>query len=144
MSREIYGAQVSAHDRKLVELKRSCDLAIENGVDVETTQELEHFALTPEDQINLQNLSFQLAAGAGAVLYHADGQLCRPFTAAEIGTVTEAAVRHVPYHTTYFNHLKAWVVRTKAEDALQEIYYGADLPEDLAQHMGALLGGGGE
>jgi hypothetical protein len=133
---------LAPHERKIQDLKEGCTDAIISGVDVETSAGSEHFALTSEDQINLQNLTFQLAAGSEVVLYHADGKLCRPFSALEIGAVAEAAVRHVTYHTTYFNHLKTWVARTKELSALQEITYGAQLPKDLAEHMSALLDGG--
>lgn len=131
----------TAQDLKIAELKQVCNAAITGGIAVETSQGSEHFSLTPEDQINIQNLALQIAAGAPGALYHADGALCRRFAAEEIGVVTESAVRHVTYHTTYFNHLKAWVERTNDPVELQGIFYGANLPEDLKEHMNALLSG---
>lgn len=130
----------SAHGLKLVELKQACNAAITGGVTIETSEGEEHFSLTPEDQINLQNLAFQIAAGAAGVLYHADGKLCRVFTPDEANALTQAAVGHVTYHTTYFNHIKAWVERTEDSGKLDKITYGAKLPNDLKRSFEALLG----
>ena len=67
-----------------------------------------------------------------------DGELCRMFTAAEIGAVGQASIAHKLYHTTYCNHLFAWIRRATASE-LAGITYGAELPEDLAASMQALL-----
>lgn len=127
---------------RLDEISVICQAVITGGVDVETSQGAEHFGLSETDQINITNLSLQIAAGAPAVLYHADGQICRPFTPEEVSALAAAAVRHVTYHTTLYNHLKAWVRRTDDMDELAAITYASPLPDDLATHMAALLGGG--
>lgn len=141
MSRMIYGDIRTAWARKLADLKADCNTVITSGIEVETSRGVERFSLTSEDQINIQNLSLQVATGAPVVLYHADGQLCRAFTAEEITAVGTAAVSFVTYHTTYFNHLKAWVERTKNADELKDIAYGSELPADLQASMAALIGG---
>ena len=76
--------------------------------------------------------------GAAGYPYHADGALCRMFSAAEIGAVGQASIAHKLYHTTYCNHLFAWIRRATAAE-LAGITYGAALPEDLAASMQALL-----
>jgi len=60
------------------------------------------------------------------------------YSAADILTMAQTATAHKLYHTTYFNHLKAWVERSSAEEAAA-IVYGSELPEDLAANMTALL-----
>ncbi|MDR0905745.1 MAG: hypothetical protein LBN00_06185 [Oscillospiraceae bacterium] len=147
MSRTIYtqdGVQTSLLESKIAELKRSCNAAITAGIDVETSQGIEHFSLSTEDQINIQNLVFQITTGAPVVLYHSDGEICRPFTAEEFGAVAASAVRHVTFHTTRINHFKAWAERTADPDELQLISYSSELPDDLAASIIALLGGGAE
>lgn len=76
--------------------------------------------------------------GAEEVPYHADGELCRMYTAEEFTALTQAATAHVFYHRTYCNHLNAWIKRAGL-DEIPAIVYGADLPADLAASMAALI-----
>ena len=125
---------------KLVELSSSCNDAITAGMDVETTQGTEHFSLQETDQINLTTALSAVQSGAAGYPYHADGQLCRLFTAAEIQAVAAASVRHKLYHTTLCNHLLTWARRAETKEELSGITYAADgLPEDLASNMAAVL-----
>ena len=123
---------------KTAEISAACNAAITAGMDVETTQGTEHFSLQETDQINLTAAVTAVQQGAAGYPYHADGELCRMFTAAEIGAVGEASIAHKLYHTTYCNHLFAWIRRATASE-LAGITYGAELPEDLAASMQALL-----
>lgn len=132
---------VSLEDRraaKTAAMSAACNAAITAGMDVETTQGTEHFSLQETDQINLTAAVTAVQQGAAGYPYHADGELCRMFTAAEIGAVGQASIAHKLYHTTYCNHLFAWIRRATA-DELAGITYGAELPEDLAASMQALL-----
>lgn len=125
---------------KLAELSASCNAAITDGMDVETTQGAEHFALHETDQINLTTALSAVQSGASGYPYHADGQLCRLFTAAEIQAIAAASVRHKLYHTTLCNHLLTWARRAETKEELSGITYAADgLPEDLAANMAAVL-----
>ena len=123
---------------KTAAMSAACNAAITAGMDVETTQGTEHFSLQETDQINLTAAVTAVQQGAAGYPYHADGELCRMFTAAEIGAVGEASIAHKLYHTTYCNHLFAWIRRATASE-LAGITYGAELPEDLAASMQALL-----
>ena len=131
---------------KTAAMSAACNAAITAGMDVTTTQGTEHFSLQETDQINLTAAVTAVQQGAAGYPYHADGELCRMFTAAEIGAVGQASIAHKLYHTTYCNHLFAWIRRASAAE-LSGITYGAELPEDLAASMQALLaqaGGAGE
>lgn len=123
---------------KHAEISAASEAAIKAGMDVETTQGTEHFSLQETDQINLTAAVTAVQQGAAGYPYHADGELCRMFTAAEIGAVGQASIAHKLYHTTYCNHLFAWIRRASAVE-LAGITYGAELPEDLAASMQALL-----
>ena len=123
---------------KTAEMSAACNAAITAGMDVETTQGTEHFSLEETDQINLKTATDDVKAGAAFYPYHADGELCRIFTAAEINAIGEASKAHKLYHTTYCNHLFDWIRRADAAE-LAGITYGAELPEDLAASMQALL-----
>ena len=125
---------------KLAELSAACNAAITAGMDVETTQGTEHFSLQETDQINLTTALSAVQSGAAGYPYHADGQLCRLFTAAEIQAIAAASVKHKLYHTTLCNHLLTWARRAATKEELSGITYSADgLPEDLASNMAAVL-----
>lgn len=125
---------------KLAELSASCNAAITDGMDVETTQGTEHFSLQETDQINLTTALSAVQSGAAGYPYHADGQLCRLFTAAEIQAIAAASVRHKLYHTTLCNHLLTWARRAETKEELSGITYAADgMPEDLATNMASVL-----
>lgn len=125
---------------KLAELSASCNAAITAGMDVETTQGTEHFSLQETDQINLTTALSAVQSGAAGYPYHADGQLCRLFTAAEIQAIAAASVKHKLYHTTLCNHLLTWARRAKTREELSGITYSADgLPDDLATNMASVL-----
>ena len=125
---------------KLEELSASCNAAITDGMDVETTQGTEHFSLQETDQINLTTALSAVQSGAAGYPYHADGQLCRLFTAAEIQAIAAASVKHKLYHTTLCNHLLTWARRAETKEELSGITYAADgLPEDLAANMASVL-----
>lgn len=123
---------------KHAEISAASEAAIKAGMDVETTQGTEHFSLEETDQINLKTATDDVKAGAAFYPYHADGELCRIFTAAEINAIGEASKAHKLYHTTYCNHLFDWIRRADAAE-LAGITYGAELPEDLAAHMQEIL-----
>jgi len=125
-------------EEKLAELSAACNAAIRAGMDVETSHGKEHFSLQETDQINLSTALAAVQSGAAGYPYHADGALCRMFTAEEIQTLAQAATAHKLEHTTYYNHLSAWV-RRAGEAELPGITYGVDLPEDLAANMAAIL-----
>ena len=125
---------------KLAELSASCNAAITAGMDVETTKGTEHFSLHETDQINLTTALSAVQSGASGYPYHADGQLCRLFTAAEIQAIAAASVKHKLYHTTLCNHLLTWARRAETKEELAGITYAADgMPEDLASNMASVL-----
>lgn len=126
--------------QKEKEISDACNAAIVAGMDVETTKGTEHFSLQETDQINLTTAYNAVLSGAEGYPYHADGTLCRLFTAKEITDVSNASIQHKLYHTTLCNHLLTWIRRAETEDELNGITYSADgLPEDLAQNMQQVL-----
>jgi hypothetical protein len=125
----------SVRENKITELSDACRSAIIAGIDIGDR----HYTLKEDDQINIGNLAI-LAAQGQPVLYHADGELCAVFPPEDFAVLAQAATTHKLYHTTYFNHLKAWVNRTESPDEVNAIAYGADLPDDLAANMRGLLG----
>lgn len=125
--------------KKLDQINAACSAAITAGVDVETSAGTEHFGLEETDQINLATALDAVKSGGTSYPYHADGKLCRMFTAAEIIAIAQASVRHKLIQTTYCNHLRAWVKRCETADEITAIVYGDALPGDLQSNMEAVL-----
>ena len=122
------------------EISLACNQAIIVGMDVETSKGLEHFSLQETDQINLTTATNAIQQGLTEYPYHADGQLCRMFTAEEILSIANAATKHKLYHTTLCNHLLTWIRRAETKEELDSIIYSEEvLPEDLAANMVYIL-----
>ena len=126
---------------KKEEIGLACSAAIYAGIDVNGS----HYSLTEHDQTELMAQLTTVKEGAAAVPYHADGELCRMFTAEEFTALATAATAHVFYHRTYCNHVNAWIKRADLAE-LDSISYGVQLPADLAASMAEIVeaaGGGG-
>ena len=109
---------------KCSEINRACNEAIVNGIDVETTRGTEHFTLTDEDQTNISHW-YNIAKTVGcSVPYHADDNDCRPFTAAEMIAVGNAATYWITYNLTYCNQLKKYVQSLKDVSEIFNVSYG--------------------
>ena len=129
---------------KLSNLSETCNQTIVAGMDVETTEGVEHFSLEETDQINLTTALSAIEQGAKGYPYHADKKLCRMFTAVELKAIAEKATAHKLYHTTLCNHLLILARRATTTAELDEITYSADcLPLDLAQNMQKVLAASG-
>ena len=118
-------------DSKIKEMSYQCNKTIENGFDIETEDGIHHYSYALEDQLNLMNLSAAIARGEEQLSYHADGELCRFYTAAEINEIISAGNAWKTYHTTYFNALKAYINSLETIEEISTITYGIELPEEF-------------
>jgi hypothetical protein len=127
---------------KLGELRAACKAAITAGCDVTLpgAGQTEHYALTEDDQINLTAAANAVALGAEGYLYHADGELCRMYSAADILAIATAATEHKTLHTTLCNHKLTWARRAATAEELAGITYDMYLPDDLWANLRAVLG----
>ena len=126
---------------KLAEISAAAEAAVYAGCTVQlpSTGEDEHFSLTLKDQIDLSAAFTAVTNGAPYYPYHSDTLLCRLYPAEDIMVMGKAATAHVLYHTTYCNHLNTWIRRAETEEELEAIFYGAELPADLAENLGEVL-----
>jgi len=116
------------------EIGAACTAVIYAGVEVEGKR----YSLTEHDQTELMAQLQSVKEGAAAIPYHADGELCRLYSAEEFAAVAQAATAHIFYNRTYCNHLNAWIKRATVKQ-LATIKYGVELPKDLAEAMGVIL-----
>ena len=129
-------AQVRAVVKR--EIGAACTAVIYAGVEVAGKR----YSLTEHDQTELMAQLQSVKEGAAAIPYHADGELCRLYTAEEFAAVAQAAMAHIFYNRTYCNHLNAWIKRATLKQ-LATIKYGTELPKDLADAMGVILAAAG-
>lgn len=115
--------------KKREEISIACQNAIYAGVDVELSVGTEHFSLAVTDQLNLFGKQAQLAAGSDLLEYHQDGEPCKFYSAADMGQIITAAMKHVSYHTTYCNSMFSWIKACSKASEISEIAYGAEIPE---------------
>lgn len=109
---------------KIAALKKACHDAIEDGFDVGVG----HYSLTDYDQRNIALLSSLIAQGYENVPYHMDNGPVEYYSASKFNIVAEAAARHIIYHTTYYNALKAYVNSLEDEQAILNVQYGDEIP----------------
>lgn len=127
--------QAAILQKKLEVLSKACHTVITNGIDFNG----EHYSLSQEDQTNLTNLSF-MSQTLSYVPYHADGQLCREYSAEEIQALAAAAIRWVTFHTTYHNFLKAYARSISNKNDLLDLHYGSELPTEYMNAIIAVMG----
>lgn len=120
---------------KKAEVNAICGQTITDGITVKLSVGDEHFSLAHTDQISLFGLQLQVASGSEIVGYHADGQPCRFYSKADASKLVEEAMFHVYYHVTYNNSLKTWIKNVETAEVLQEIFYGADIPEEYQSEV---------
>lgn len=125
---------------KLKAASDACEQAICAGIDVtfsDGTQE--HFSLQPNDQTNIDGIFSAVTLGVTSYPYHADGELCKMYSASDIVKLYVAAKGHVTQQTTYNNALRQWIKRETSLDTLKSITYGSELPDDLKADVADIL-----
>lgn len=116
---------------KVSEMSSICNRVITNGFDVLLSDGgKHHFSLTVQDQLNLITLSSLIAGGETTIPYHADGELCRYYSVADINSIVGAATSFKTYHVTYFNSLKAYIESLDSIEDIGKIEYGVTIPEE--------------
>jgi len=112
-------------------MSMTCRHIIEAGFDIELSdREVHHFSLDTQDQLNLITLS-ALAETQELIPYHADGEICKFYSAAEIKTIVAGATQFKMYHTTYYNALKAYINSLETIEEIAAVTYGMELPEEF-------------
>lgn len=129
----------SLAQKKIAMASETCQAMIYAGIDVELSTGTQHFSLETHDQANIDSMFSAVTLGATEYPYHADGDRCVMYSAADIVALYVAYKSFVTQQTTYCNFLKIWLARETDKDVVAAIQYGSALPEDLAAEMNALL-----
>ncbi len=134
-------------DAVIKQMSTACNATITNGIEVVLSDGQScHYSLGLEDQLNLLSLQGMLAAGAEAVPYHADGEECRYYSAADFGAIAQAATAWKLYQESYFNSLRGYIRSMETMAELRAVTYGMEIPEeyqtDVLKGLRVQMGGG--
>ena len=114
----------------IAQMRADCRNVIEGGFDLELRDEMHHFSLSTQDQLNLISLGV-MAQTQSLIPYHADGEEVIFYTDEEINEIVDTANAFKIYHTTYYNALKTYINSLDTIEALAEVYYGMEIPEEF-------------
>ena len=104
---------------KLAEISKSCEDYIYAGTNVALPDNtIEHFTYTLADQSNISEMFTAIMAGATEYPYHADGEICKIYSKAEIVTIYGTLSLFKTEATTYHNSLKAQINAMTDIDAI--------------------------
>lgn len=121
-------------DVKIANMSNTCNSVIEAGIDYNG----EHYSLQQTDQINLMKLeSVAMTQPDAIIFYHADGRLCRQYTAEEIIAIAQISVQYITYHTTYFNFMKSQINSMTSIDEIIAMNYGSKLVDAYQSQLDA-------
>ena len=116
-------------EQKIKEMSYMCNQIIANGFDIVLSDgNKHHFSLTVQDQLNFITLANMIQSGETILAYHADGELCRYYSAEDISKVIKYATEFKTYHTTYYNSLKSYIQSIQDRESIRTITYGIDIP----------------
>lgn len=116
-------------ESKINEMKSDCNKAITNGFDIKLSDgQVSHFSLTIQDQLNLITSAQMIASGSGTIPYHADGELCKYYSAVDMNAVIEKSNVFKTYHVAYFNSLKSYITSLNDMNKISKISYGSAIP----------------
>lgn len=116
-----------AKEIKNAQFTKACEKAIEDGVEVND----KHYSLTTSDQLNLLAAENDILNGVEQVMYHADGEDYRYFSADEIDDIISAAKSWRLYNTIYLKSLKNYVNSLNDVDIILSLTYGSEIPEEF-------------
>ena len=104
---ELAAQEEALRSKKLQEVSDSCEKTICAGIDVTFTDgSQEHFSLETSDQTNIDGVFNAVVMGATEYPYHADGEPCKMYSAADIVSLYVASKGYITKQTTYNNALR--------------------------------------
>ena len=118
-----------AKEKTIKEMSKQCNRAITNGFDITLSDgNIHHFSLTTQDQLNILSLSAMVASGETSIPYHADGELCKYFSAVDMESIIHIATQYKTYHVTYFNSLRNYIESLQTIEDVAAVRYGDNIP----------------
>lgn len=125
---------------KLTELSIACNAAITAGAPVKLSDGSERqFSYSIEDQSNVSEMFNAVLMGATAYPYHANGEGCRMYSAADITVIYATLSGLKTAQTTYYNQLRQYVQTLESIPEVNAVKYGDALTGTYLTTYGALI-----
>ncbi len=115
------------------------------GVDIEISTGTERFPMNEENTTFLFGKQMEITAGRELISYQDAQDHCKFYSCADMQTIINTAFTFVDFQTTYRNNLCEWVDKCQDAQEIEQIYYGAEIPEEFqnevyAAHLAQLEG----
>ena len=121
----IFKTVEEAKPAKIAEIKQVCESYIYAGTDVTYSDgTTEHFTYTLADQSNISEMFTAIMAGATEFPYHADGEICKVYSKAQIVAIYGTLSLFKANITTYHNSLKAQINAMTDADEINAVKFG--------------------
>lgn len=125
---------------KLSELSSACNAAITAGADVQLSDgSTARFSYSLEDQSNVSEMFNAVLMGATSYPYHANGENCRMYSAADIISIYLALSSLKTSQTTYYNQLRQYVQTLETVPKIKAVKYGDALTGEYLETYNTLL-----
>lgn len=125
---------------KLSELSSACNAAITAGADVQLSDgSTARFSYSLEDQSNVSEMFNAVLMGATSYPYHANGENCRMYSAADITAIYLALSSLKTGQTTYYNQLRQYVQSLETVPKIKAVKYGDALAGEYLETYNTLL-----
>lgn len=127
-----------AKEIKIKELSEACSSVIYNGTDIPIAEDnIQHFTLTEQDQLNLSGIGLELLMGAEKVAWHEDDETvpCQYYTPEQAQLIIGTLTVMKGYHITYFRDLRIYVHSLQTVGEVNAIEYGFALPEEFKSQV---------
>lgn len=131
---------VQAKSEKCAELSNLCESAINAGTSVKLPDGKEKdFSYSTVDQANVSEMFLACMMGAESYPYHANGEGCMIYTAAEIISIYGTLSMYKTIQITYQNQLKQYVNSLETVDDVNAVQYGQELSGDYLTTYNTLI-----
>ena len=131
---------VQAKSEKCAELSNLCESAINAGTFVKLPDGTEKdFSYSTADQANVSEMFLACMMGAESYPYHANGEGCMTYTAAEIISIYGTLSMYKTSQITYQNQLKQYVNSLGTVDDVNAVQYGQELSGDYLTTYNTLM-----
>lgn len=109
---------------KVQAMRQICQDKIVSGCDILLSDDkFHHFEFSIEDQLNLQDIKYDIMSGVQSFIYHETGQLCREFSADDMRVVIDTLQLNKQKHLEYFNELKNKIYSLQSIDDVINVRY---------------------
>lgn len=123
-------------EKKVSAMAAACEAAIVAGFSIATADgTVHHYSLAVTDQIMIAQLGLKAQTGSDLLPWHADGELCRFYSAEEMIAINAQMEALISYHQTYFNSLKQYILSLDDVAAISAVEYGMEIPSEYQSEV---------